>query len=340
MERQGGGDARTVRRFDVTRSDEEFSMYTRVLVPLDGSTIALQVLPYAKVVAKSTGARIVLLQALTTYPRELTARMSADIVMDSSVFPPAADTWSNLQASAAAEADKRFTEAANRLRGEGFTVDTITVEADPADAIVAEAEKDPNTLIAISTYGPSGIGRWLMGSVTDKVVRQALNPVLIVRARDDEVTSAAPKLARVVLPLDGSDKSHLATAHAVEMAKDLGVGITLLRFISPMAYGDTLADYVPTMYDDLAGEVESDVRDFLVHGAEGLRAQGVTDVAQKAVDGYAAPAFLDEVGDDGDSLVVMATRGRAGIGRWVLASVSDRVVRHSTGAVLVVRPAH
>ena len=49
-------------------------------------------LPYAKVVAKSTGARIVLLQALTTYPRKLIARMSADIVMDSSVFPPAADT--------------------------------------------------------------------------------------------------------------------------------------------------------------------------------------------------------------------------------------------------------
>ena len=91
MERQGDGDARTVRRFDVTLSDEEFSMYTRALVPLDGSTIALQVLPYAKVVAKSTGARIVLLQALTTYPRKLIARMSADIVMGSSVFPPAAD---------------------------------------------------------------------------------------------------------------------------------------------------------------------------------------------------------------------------------------------------------
>jgi nucleotide-binding universal stress UspA family protein len=108
-----------------------------------------------------------------------------------------------------------------------------------------------------------------MGSVTDKVVRQALSPVLIVRALDDEVTSAAPKLARVVLPLDGSYKSHIATAHAVEMAKDLGVGITLLRSISPMAYGDTLADYVPTMYDDLAGEIESDVRDFLVQGAQG-----------------------------------------------------------------------
>ena len=315
-------------------------MYTRVLVPLDGSTIALQVLPYAKVVAKSTGARIVLLQALNTYPRELIARISADVPMDSSAFPPAADTWSNLQASAAAEADKRLTEAADRLRGEGFTVDTVTVEADPADAIVAEAEKAPNTVIAISTHGRSGIGRWLMGSVTDKVVRQALNRVLIVRARDGEVTSAAPKLARVVLPLDGSDKSDIATAHAVEMAKGLGVGITLLRSISPMAYGDTFADYVPTMYDDLAGEIESDVRDFLAHEAEGLKALGVTDVAQKAVDGYAASAIIDEVGDNGDSLVVMATHGRAGIGRWVLGSVSDRVVRHSTGPVLVVRPAH
>ena len=315
-------------------------MYKRVLVPLDGSTIALQVLPYAKVLAKSAGASIALLQALNAYPRELISRIGTEMPTEPMSFPPPAEAWVDLQAGAKAEVAKRLAEAADRLRGEGFTVETILAESDPADAIVEEAEKDPDTIIAISTHGRSGIGRWLMGSVTDKVVRQALNPVLIIRAREGEVTSAAPKLQRVVLPLDGSDKSGIAREHAIEMAKALGVGITLVRSISPMAYGDTFADYVPTMYDDLAGEIEADVRDYLSHEAQQLRDLGVADVSEKAVDGYAASAILDEVGDDGDALVVMATHGRAGIGRWVLGSVSDRVVRHSTGPVLVVRPAH
>jgi nucleotide-binding universal stress UspA family protein len=126
--------------------------------------------------------------------------------------------------------------------------------------------------------------------------------------------------------------------HAITMAKALGVGITLLRSISPMAYGDTFADYVPTMYEDLAGEIETDVRQYLSHEAKQIRAAGVMDVVEKAVDGYPATAILDEVGETGDSLVVMATHARGGLGRVVLGSVTDRVVRNSHGPVLIVRP--
>ena len=312
-------------------------MYTRVIVPLDGSTTALQVLPYAKVVAKSTGASIVLLQALNEYPRELITRISHEVV-PTKPFPPPTDAWTQLKATALETVQAKLELAAADLKAEGFQVTTLTVEEDAADAIVQEAEKDANTLIAISTHGRSGIGRWMMGSVTDKVVRQAANPVLVVRARTGEVTSSAPQLKRVVLPLDGSHRSGVAMDHAVEMANALNLGVTLLRSISPMAYGDTFADYVPSMYENLADEIETDVQDYLAHEAQQLRAAGIADVAEKAVDGYAASAILDEVGDDGDAIVVMATHGRAGIGRWVLGSVADRVIRHSTGPVLVVRP--
>ena len=55
------------------------------------------------------------------------------------------------------------------------------VEADPAGAIVAETEQDPNTIIAISTHGRSGLDRWLMASVPDRVVRHTTGPMLVVR---------------------------------------------------------------------------------------------------------------------------------------------------------------
>ena len=101
-----------------------------------------------------------------------------------------------------------------------------------------------------------------------------------------------------------------------------------------MTYGDTFADYVPTLYDGLADEIELDVRDHLTREAAEIQGLGVKDVTQRAIDGFAANAILDEVGDAGASIVVMATHGRSGVGRWVL----DSVVLHSTGPVLVVRP--
>jgi nucleotide-binding universal stress UspA family protein len=92
------------------------------------------------------------------------------------------------------------------------------------------------------------------------------------------------------------------------------------------------------VYDDLTVEIQTDVQDYLAREAEVIRRMGITDVAEQGIDGYPATAILDEVGDDGDKIVVMATHGRAGIGRWVLGSVADRVVRHSPGPVVVVRP--
>ena len=138
-------------------------------------------LPYAKVVAQSTSARVVLLQALNAYPHELIVRASVDVPLDTNAFPPAADSWANLQADARVEAGKRLTAAADGLRTEGLSLDMVIVEADPAGAIVAETEQDPNTIIAISTHGRSGIGRWLMASVSDHVVRRTTSPVLVVR---------------------------------------------------------------------------------------------------------------------------------------------------------------
>jgi nucleotide-binding universal stress UspA family protein len=64
----------------------------------------------------------------------------------------------------------------------GFKVETTAAEDDAVGAIMAAADQDPDTLIAISTHGRSGVGRWLLGSVTDKVVRHSPGSVLVVRS--------------------------------------------------------------------------------------------------------------------------------------------------------------
>jgi nucleotide-binding universal stress UspA family protein len=315
-------------------------MYKRVLVPLDGSAIAMQVLPYAKLMAKSSGATIELLQALTGYPSELLKQVSHGYVGGDGLpsYPPLIDVWTSIKDRTRCDVKAKLEAVAAPLRVEGFKVETTAAQNDAVGAILVAADQDPDTLITISTHGRSGVGRWVLGRVTDKVVRHATHPTLVVRSREGQVTPATPKLERIILPLDGSEMSSSAIPYAVDLAKALGVGITLVRSISPLAYGDAFVDYNPSVYDDLTAEIQTDVSDYLAQKAGEIKCMGISDVTGQGIDGHPATAILDEVGDYGDRIVVMATHGRAGIGRWVLGSVADRVMRHSPGPVLMVRP--
>ena len=318
-------------------------MYKRIVVPLDGSDLSMQVVPYARLIAKSTGARITLLEVLepVEQPAMVTA-VGAGVVgaalEQARIGSP--EHWAELRTGLTREAHERLNAAAAPLRQVGIDVDVTVVEGDAASMIVSEGEREPDTLIAISTHGRSGIGRWVIGSVTDKVVRHAKVPSLVVRSRADEIPAADLKLTGVVLPLDGSELSELAIPHAVTMAGALGLGVTLLRSISPTAYGFGYADYyAPQVYADVTADVDADVRGYLANAAERLRKLGVGHVDTHAASGYPGDAIVDEVGDDGGKLVVLSSHGRSGVGRWVLGSVADRVATHSTGPVLVV-PAH
>ena len=137
----------------------------------------------------------------------------------------------------------------------------LVLAGDPADAITEEANREAGTLIAISTHGRSGLGRWVLGSVTDKVVRMAETPVLIVRAR--EQASSAPRITRIILPLQRMKEAFEAALQPAVRFPRAWKSASPARSISPMVYGDTFADYVPTMYADLTAEIRHEVTGYL-----------------------------------------------------------------------------
>ena len=312
-------------------------MYSCVLVPLDGSALAAQVLPYAGMVAKSTGATVLLLRVVNPYPGELVREgMSVYRETDDQAGPlPSAADWEDMLGRINSDAQTYLDQMAETIRSEGVTVETVVKDGDPAECIVEEADRDAGTLIAMTTHGRTGVGRWLLGSVTDKMVRGGRHPMLITRAQE----GGAHPVNRVVLTMDGSELSEQALPHAAEMAKALGVGVTVLRAVSLNPYGEAFTEYAPIhASQDVAGEMESEAQQYVAAKVADLQSAGVAEVSGSVVTGYPASVILDEVGDAGDKLVTMATHGRAGMARLLLGSVTDRVVRHSAGPVFVIRP--
>lgn len=147
-------------------------MYTHILVPLDGSELAEQVLPHVKTLAGvGTKPRITLLKAV---PREY-----PDIV-EGETTNKVVDPMRKLTA----EAQIYLGRVAEALRDEGHTVDTEISVKFPADAIIDYAAHHDVDLIAIATHGRGGLGRWMFGSVTQKVMQATPAPMLVVRPRE------------------------------------------------------------------------------------------------------------------------------------------------------------
>jgi nucleotide-binding universal stress UspA family protein len=293
-------------------------MYTRILVPLDGSQLAEQVLPYVELLAKGTKSHTELLQVIEytpapTHPRQVTANLTG-------------------------EAQTYLKKAAASLKGSGLTASSLVHHGDPASDIVAEAESEPGTLIAMATHGRSGLTRWMLGSVTDKVLHAAANSLLVVRAREQEAVTAEAKLENIIVPLDESSLAEQVLPHAAYLARTMGLRIILLR-VTPAA-GDYYRnmEYVPGNFEDLVQFIDGQAMEYLHKVGQKLRDEGLPPVEERLLHGHPAAAIVDLARETPHSLVAMTTHGRSGVGRWLLGSVADRVVRHSAGPVLMVRP--
>jgi nucleotide-binding universal stress UspA family protein len=145
-------------------------------------------------------------------------------------------------------------------------------------------------------------------------------------------------LTSLVVPLDGSALAEQALPLAAGLARKLGLNLTLLR--STPSIGDYFkyaGSPPPARMEDLAQEADDEAAAYLDETGQRLRLEGVSYVEGRLVHGPAEMAITDYVQEVPHCLVAMTTHGRSGIGRWVLGSVADRVIRHSSAPVLVIR---
>ena len=299
-------------------------MYTRMLIPLDGSKLAENVLPYARALAGALDLRIELLSVVDTMDFARTTH--AGHVRD---FDPIIE-------AAVREGEQYLEGLARSFTGRKVT---CVVEQGQADQIIIEkAAGDKETLIGMATRGRSGIHRWLMGSVAEKVLRGATNPLLLVRGDEEGKSDGVATLKSIVVPLDGSKLAEIALPRAVDLAKKLGLEIVLTRaYQIPLSnYGVADAAYIPNP-NALMNVVKEEAGAYLETKVNELRQNGVEKVSSILLLGSGADEIIDLARTTPDNLIAMSTHGRSGVKRWALGSVTEKVVRHSGDPVLVVR---
>jgi len=310
---------------DSSTIDQEKTMYTRLLVPLDGSKTAEKVLPYARFLAAKLKLPVEFLEVI-------------DIVEIARLLTPEKARYLNTVVENRIRSSEQYLKAV-AATFPGGNVKCLVEKGTAAEGIIEKAAANKSTLINMATHGHSGIKRWLLGSVAEKVLRGATNPLLLIKATEEAKTEGEANLRSVIVPLDGSELAEQVLPTVAELAKELKLEVILFRAytipLSALAV-DPEGYYVATDEKLIEGMRDEAVA-YLEKKTEGIKKLGVDKVSYVAEYGLAADEIISFARKTPDNLIAMCTHGHTGVKRWVLGSVTETVVRHSGDPVLVIR---
>jgi nucleotide-binding universal stress UspA family protein len=296
-------------------------MYHRLLVPLDGSRLAEAVLPAVEQLGQVCQTPVVLLHVLERGA------------------PAAVHGEHHIQTLD--EAEVYLSEVAGRLRAQQIEVETHAHEVPEGDvprSIAAHASEVGADLIVLCTHGSGGVRHLLFGSVAQQVLKHGTVPVLLVRASESVPQPFRP--VRLLVPLSGTAVSELAAEPARELASLLGASLHLVMVVATPGTQrperQALGQALPTATRAALELEEQDAAEYLESVASRLRREGAS-VTTEVRRGDASSALADEAAEPDVGLVVLATRGLAGVQAIWAGSVTARLLARTRAPILLLR---
>jgi nucleotide-binding universal stress UspA family protein len=302
-------------------------MFRNILVPFDGSALAERSLPWALAISEKSGATIQLVQAHAPVTEH----------SDGASLP----TVRQIDAKLREHERTQLEELASKMRAASTAKVTVSfVEGPVTDCLQEISAEKRIDLVVMTTHGRGPLSRFWLGSVADALVRRLSVPMLLIHAQEGATDLAArATIRRILIGLDGSSTAEHILAPALDLADLTKAEVTLLRVIEPFLVvpdypflGSGTAAYDPNIISELQSQARAYLEEVAARLCKGDRRIDTRVILYQPV----AQAILDEARDF--SLIAVATHGRAGLARFLLGSVADKVVRGASIPVLVQRP--
>ena len=299
-------------------------MFSKILLPLDGSVYSERIGSWVTGLAEALDAEV----ALSSVVDE----------RDIAAFGGNADAAKNARDSAS----KYLANRAEALDARGIKVSTHVAEGDPAEQIIKLARSVKADMLAMATRRESALARGILGSTTDQVLHSSPLPMLVINPRNaGDLVSNSDIPKTVIVPLDGSSLAEQPVPAALRIASACGARIIFVRAIQIAIYGPWYASggYIEPEATTTLDETSrrEDAVTYLAPFVEMARSEDID--AEARVETGSPVRCITEVTDASPSpLVIMSTRGASGLKRWVVGSKTDKLVRSLAHPVLVFPP--
>lgn len=290
----------------------------RILIPLDGSPLAEQAVELGRTLAQRARATILLVHVRNRYHPIYVEGLP---VIDERLRPvQGLHEWSYLKGVRA------------RLQaGTALEVEMALLDGPIAPTLAAEARDTGSDLIIMTTHGYGGFERFWLGSVADALLRISEVPLLLHSARGTPEGTVEPfRCDSILVPLDGSALAEEVLGPMERLAQLVGARVHLLRVLSH----EEAAAPPGAMGVSPRARAEG----YLQSVADTLGAGGIEVEWHLATHEHPARAILTFAEQLQGTLIAMATQGEGGMRRFLLGSVSDKVLRGSSSPLLLYRP--
>lgn len=320
-------------------------MFQRILVPLDGSARAESAISVAAHLALASGGSVTLLRAVTAPIEFAWSAMESPMSMQEP-----------LEVNRMQVVNYLATVAGSKALA-GIETKTEAVDGLPADTILSVARSQQVDLIVMCSHGYTGFKRWALGSVTQKVARHSPVPVLVLHEGAGVPSNLHPggiRPVRILVALDGSSLSEIAVAPAAQLSAALSAPAQgALHFTQVIHFPSIEGDGQYGAVSETSKLAVSAAKAYLSTVEERLREGDLatlnllvtssvvvnTDVAETLIKMAENGEYMDKVGESsGCDVIAMATHGRGGLQRWVMGSITERVLEATKLPLLIVRP--
>ena len=246
-------------------------------------------------------------------------------------FPP--ELYEELLRNARRDAEKEFDRLLGAVPGSGLKVRIRLEDGSPASRIFEVATQEAADLLVVGTHSRTGLERAVLGSIADRMLRQATCPVLTVRPMPER----APRreIRRICYATDFSPTARAAWPWVVAIASAAGAEVDLVHVtFEPVADRHLSAEAIGRMAQLLREQGQIEVERFLERSTLPRERIHV-----RLSPGVPAEQIVHQAQAQGADLIVMGTHGWSGIVRWMLGSVAHHVIQTAPCPVLTVAPA-
>jgi nucleotide-binding universal stress UspA family protein len=311
-------------------------MFQRIFVPLDGSPRAESAVPVAAQIARATGGSLLLVQVI---------RLPIDYSGGLAPVPFMTDQM--------VETETTMVNDYLKMVASSTALSDISVKTDvmfgfPAQSLIATIKAQESDLVVMCSRGRTGLTRWALGSVAHTLVHQSTAPVLVLRQSDADSAFKTGHALSALVPLDGSELAEAALRPAAHLVAALAAPaqgrLHLAQVVKPVS--SSLEEGADHEFTEAAPQQASA---YLEQVSERLQATmgdlklAITQSVECERDVATALLRMAEhegqsKGSDGDDLIVMSTHGRSGLERWMMGSITERILNTTKLPLLVVRP--
>jgi len=320
-------------------------MFNRILIPLDGSPLAERAIPHAVLFARIFGSSIILLQVLE--PTSYHENPKAVDPLSWQIRKAAAELY--MQGIAQRIRENLCEKPPENEEEKQSRVDYAIREGKTAENIVDFAHNENIDLLVITTHGSSGLSRWNISSITQKVINLIYLPVLIVRAYNetDGGESFRP-YRRILLPIDSSRRAECALPAGIELARgemstdtppgssDNAAKLLLAAVIRPpeLPIPEPFPVEISQLTEQLLQVSRLAVSKYLFEMAARLPVNCENCVIENVSVAFAIHELAEHEDID---LVVLCAHGYSGRVNWPYGTVTRNYMEHGTKPVLIIQ---